>query len=66
MNEVESGKLNQKNNKIQVTGKGKIVNRVTKKIKTVTLISVVILVVGFLADFTSLYLFGEHIWIKLF
>ena len=65
LNEVEGGKLFQKDNTMRTTEKGTIVNRVTGKIKIAVWILVVTTVVGILADFTSLYLFGVHIWSKI-
>lgn len=62
LNEVEGGILNQQGNQMKASKDGIIVNRVSKKIRIVTWI----VVVGFLADMTSLYSFGVHIWSILF
>lgn len=62
LNEVEGGTLNQRDNQMKASKDGIILNRVSKKIEIVTWI----VVIGFLADMTSLYFFGVHIWSKLF
>ena len=65
LNEVEGGKLFQKDNTMRATKKGTIVNRVTGKVKIAVWILAVTATVGFLADVVSLYLFGVHIWSKI-
>lgn len=65
INEVEGGKLNQRNNKMKADGKGVIVNRFSKKVGVALWIVATTTVIGFLVDFTSLYLFGVHVWDKI-
>lgn len=65
INEVEGGKLNQINNRMKSDKKSVIVNRVSKKIGIAIWIVAATTVIGFLADFASLYVFGVHIWNKI-